>query len=217
MSSILPSMGGFRWVRSRTGASRPPIETAVVITNNATAIFRGDAIGRVTTGEVQALAAGDATIALGVVEAVERYKDATVGMRGGVYLPASTVYTGGSSAQNPLASIVSYIPFGAGSEVFEVDFVPTAATTYTTLAAVQAIVNKNSDLVAGAGSTTNGMSGHYIEEITGGAATAQFRIIEIPRYGSDNELLNDVTSTARFRVNVVLNETYEPPYKTTGG
>jgi hypothetical protein len=183
-----PKRGGLRWVKSNVGGQgSPPVELKTVVTAYAVNIFQGDLLKTVADGTVEVCAAGDAGshVALAVVE----YKDAEGTMRPGVFLPASTAYTGGVGLQNPLASKVLCIP--VNGQVFEVDIPDAAASA----AAATGYIGNAIDIVATAGSTDTGKSGFTTANVSGFAAsTAQLKLIDIPKYGS-NGMLNDPTTT----------------------
>lgn len=185
--AIQPQRGGLRWVKSNTNQDSPPIERLVVASAYATGLFAGDALKRINDGTVQAAAAGDAISH--VLVSVERYIDSEGAVRSGAFLPASTTYTGTTSLMNPNASVVLAIP--VENQIFEVD-IPDAAASQT---AAQAYVGECIDIVANAGSTTNGQSGFTTGLVgTFAAASAQLKLVEIPNIGRDGTL-NSPTST----------------------
>jgi hypothetical protein len=197
-------MAGFRWVKSRFGSNNQPIEERVVVTSNAVGVFTGDCLKLVSDGTVIPAAAGDAIY--GICNGVVRYKTAGAVVRGGNYLPITTVYTGAPHTSNPQASVVSCTP--CQGQVFEADFDTVAAT----LTAAQDLMFGNADIVATAGNTVTGRSGHVINGAAGlGTATAQWRLLEISPDPS-----NDVTAVM-WKVRVTLNESTEPgPHNATG-
>lgn len=197
------AMGGFRWARSKIGAKTEPRERGVVITANSGAIFRGDAVKRVSDGTFIVCAAGDAVY--GIADGVERYKNSSSQIVSGNYLPDATAYSGTPTLDNPQASVIYIIP--CRDQVFEVD-VNTAATTLTT---AQDLVGNNADLVATAGSTASGRSGFVLNTASGsGTGTAQFQILEIVQMPG-----NDVTAV-NWKALVQVNEGNEPPFTATG-
>ena len=124
----------------------------------------------------------------------------------GNFLPVTTAYTGAPTLSNPQASVVSVTP--AMGQVFEAD-VDTAMATAT---AAQDLMFNNADIVATAGSTSTGRSGHVINGASGtGTATAQWRLLEVVLSPD-----NDVTA-ANWKVRMTLNEGTEPiPGTATG-
>lgn len=148
------TQGGFRFKRMKHGPkSYQPIR-GCVLTNNTTAIFTGDAVKRVSTGDWVVAAAGDAIG--GICCGVEQYQGTDGVMRkGGAYLPAATTFTGGLGSDTQ--SVIRVIP--ALGAIFEVD---ANAATATTLAGWMAFVGENVDLVATAGNTTTGQSGFTV-------------------------------------------------------
>src|SRR4051812_11001792 len=196
---------GFKWVRSRMGADRAPIEERVVASAYGTAIALGDCVKLVSDGTIAACAAGDAVY--GVSNGAVRYKDSAGVVRSGNAVPISTTYTGSAALSNPQASVVQVIP--AQGQVFEAD----ANTAAATLAAAQDSMFNNCDIVATASTVATGRSNHVID-YTGsfpGTGTAQWRLLEIVP-----DPLNDVTAV-NWKVRVTLNEGTEPiPGTATG-
>ncbi|MGA0879381.1 MAG: hypothetical protein ACO3SP_09715 [Ilumatobacteraceae bacterium] len=185
--AIQPQRGGLRWVKSNTNQDSPPIVRLVVASAYATGLFAGDPLKQIADGTCEAAAAGDAISH--VLVSVERYIDSEGAVRSGAFLPASTTYTGTVSLMNPNASVVLAIP--VANQIFEVD-IPDAAASQT---AAQAYVYSCIDVVANAGSTSNGQSGYTTGLVaTFAASSAQLKLVEIPNYGRDGAL-NSPTST----------------------
>jgi hypothetical protein len=160
-------------------------------------IFRGDFLKPVDDGTYAVAGAGDSISHLCLGAANYVLADGTT--RCGTFLPTGTTYTGSADITNPLASKVLAIP--VHGQVFEMD----AATALASLAAAQTLVGNVADIVAtAAGSTFNGMSGFELA-VAGATAggSAQMKILEIARYGKDNNSMNDVTAAkSKFLVEV---------------
>jgi hypothetical protein len=173
----------------------PPIVPKPVATANTLAVFRGDFVQALTTGDVypSTIGGGNYPYLSYVVLGVKQYLASDGQMKRGSFLPASTAYTGGTSLTNPLASILLCIP--VAGQLFQLT-VPTAEAS---AAAAQAKVGKCIDINPAAGSTVNGLSGHLA--YTGTDATygwqsttgsGQLRLERIPQYGIAGTL-NDPT------------------------
>ena len=193
--AIEPRRGGAKWVKSLTGGTvgTPPIIRKVVASNNTLAVFTGDWVQIQTDGTVYPCTTGGGAYATlsGVVVGIERYLGPDSIMRRGTYLPAATTYTGTVSLSNPLASVIYMIPWE--NQIFELD-IPTAAATYT---AATALIGQCADIVATAGSTVTGQSGHTSVAVGSFEATTvsgQMLLKAIPQYGL-NGLKNDPTTT----------------------
>ncbi len=198
---------GFRWVKSRTGANVQPMEERPVISSNAAGVFAGDCVKLVSDGTVIPCAAGDAVYA--VVNGAVRYKNSSGQIVTGNYVPITTTFTGAPSLSNPQASIVSVTP--VEGQVFEAD----VDTLQATVTAAQGIMGNNVNIVATAGSTSSGRSGHVID---GGSTTApattnslQWRLLEIVPAP-----LNDVTA-ANWKARVVISLGNSPNLGGTTG
>ena len=164
-------------------------------TANTLAVFRGDFVQELTTGDVYPCTRGGGSYpSLSfVVLGVPRYLASDNQMKRGSFVPAATAYTGGLGMSNPLASIVLCIP--VAGQLFSLT-VPTAEAT---AAAAQGKVGKCIDINPGAGDTGTGLSGHLA--YTGTDATygwqattvaGQLRLESIPKYGLTGTL-NDPT------------------------
>lgn len=197
--------GGFRFKRMRTGGHQYAPLIMPVVSGYGTGLFRGDAVKLVSTGGINAAAAGDAV--LGFMDGAVQYVGTDGVLRkGGNFLPASTTYSGGLYSET--CSLVRIIPvLGA---LFEVD--ADDGSTATTLAAFGAFVGENADLVAGAGgNTTTGVSSMQLDISTHGTAnTLAFRIEEVSnRFDADPTVTN-------FKLIVSVNLAQSVPYTSTG-
>lgn len=197
-------MTGFRWVKGRNGTVLQPVEERVVATANAAPLFHGDCVKLVSDGTVIAAAAGEAIY--GVCIGAVRYKNSSGQVVSGNFLPVSTAYTGPPSLANPQASVVSVTP--AQGQIFEAD----CDTAVASVTAAQDLMFNNGDIVATAGSTSTGRSGHVMNTASGtGTGTAQWRFLEVVP-----DPLNDVTA-ANWKVRITLNEGTEPSPGTATG
>jgi hypothetical protein len=193
----LPYRLGATWVGSSANPAlnTPPIVEMPVASNNTLAVFAGDLCEVLTGGTIYPCTRGGGSYpSLSyVVVSMKQYLGVDGVVRRGNYLPATTVYTGTTSIDNPLASIALCIP--VTGQLFAMT-VPTAEATTT---AAQAKVGKCIDVNPGAGVTKTGLSGHLI--YTGTDATygwqattvaGQLRLEKIPQYGITGTL-NDPT------------------------
>lgn len=160
-----------------------------VASGNATAIFPGDAVDLVTAGVVQPSAAGTSTTILGVVAHVSYVSNNKRVY--GQFIPVTTVYS--PTARGSANASYCYVWDDPSIEyIASVNVATTAALNY-------AGVGANMDLLASAGSTVYGRSGHLLDG-TYVAGTAQFRIIEMLR-----DPVNDLTSQYQ-KVVCMINE-----------
>jgi hypothetical protein len=198
MASIEPARGGLRWVRNKGGGSDEPSTVELyVASNNTLAIFRGDLLRMQAAGDVYPAAAGETSMYVCVGCSNYALADGTT--RCGSFLPAATTYTGDAALSNPLASKILAIP--VANAVFEID----ANASGTNAATAQSLVGNFVDIVATAGSTFNGLSGHVAGISTAGTSDGQLRIEGVSRYGKDNASMNDVTA-ANWKLEVTVNE-----------
>lgn len=178
---------GFRAVSTLSGA---PVNGATmkytVAAGNATAVFPGDVMALNDDGTVSPCAAGG--LILGVCAAVVVDKAVAATEHPG-YLPAST----------------------AGVVLLHVgqDIIYEAQEDSVGGALAATAVGSNVDLIAGAGSTTTGASGHLLDSSTSTDAapgTAQFRILAL-----DSRVDNEIGASAKWLVrineNVITNVT----------
>jgi len=159
-------------VRRLDGGACIPANTYSVDVTNATAIFIGDFVVMETDGSVAA-AGTDAPI-LGVCTGVyDDYGDLTRR-----HLPATTA--GNIAVQDDPFCIFEIQDDGSGTPA-------------------QSWVGANSDIIAGAGSATTGISAHELDATTPVTTTAQLRILRlVPR--PDNEWADNA------RMEVLINE-----------
>ena len=175
MANIL--RGGFHPRRGTGQVPRP--RRYEVASSNTLAVFAGDAVDLVTAGVVYPAIAGTATV-LGIVAHCSY-------VSGGVriysnYIPAATVYS--PTARGSKTASYAYV-WDDPSIEYVVD-----VNVATTDALNRAGVGANMDLIATAGSTVYGRSGHLLDG-TYVAGTAQFRIIEMLRQpGNDLASVN---------------------------
>jgi len=193
--SIQPQRGGARWVKALgvNGPGTPPIVPKLVASNNTLALFAGDWLEELADGTVYpCTTGGGAHPKLSyVMVSADRYLGSDGLLRKGQFVPAATVYTGVVSLSNPLSTVVLCIP--VENQIFEVD-IPTAAATWT---AATALIGKCADIIATAGSTVNGLSGHTSVAVANFEATTvsgQMLLREVPEYGMDGRA-NDPTTT----------------------
>jgi len=213
MAQVQPQMGGLRFAGfiGSGGLGTPPIVALPVASPSASgvALFKGDALFHVNNGTVDVQTAGDALAISHVMESVKNYLGSDSLVRKGAFLPAATSYTGTVSIDNPLASVVLCIP--ADHCLFEVD-VPTGAATKT---AAQSLVGQTVNIVATAGSTANGQSGHTTDTVAnfknpGDSTHGQLLLVKIPQYDLAGRA-NDPTVAywkGIFRVNPALLGSY---------
>jgi len=135
------TFGGARWRRNLTSPSSttPPIEILPIADDYGTALHIGDFVKLVSTGYIEAAAAGDTLY--GVFDGCEQYYDGTAIRRGGKY-PASQSYDTNFERQT-MARIIPV--FG---QVFEM-CTDDVASTYDTYAEHLAFVGENCEWVAG--------------------------------------------------------------------
>jgi hypothetical protein len=197
-----PSQTGFRPYMKGNGTAVKVIRRRVA-SNNATAMFKYDCL-RVTGAGVWGLAAAG-TGFNGTSEGAS-YWDATInGRRENVYLPATTVYSStafddyGNTDQSFL-----YITDDAVHTEFQCQY--SASTPALT------DLTKNANIVAGAGSTTTGISGHTLDQTTlNTTADLDVTIIDFK-----HNPFNDVTTAARAKVIVMINTGLLPPFNAAG-
>jgi hypothetical protein len=210
-TQVLPRRPGlaFAGFIGSGGLGTPPIIALPVITNQTLALFEGDALTKASDGSVYPATAGDAVAISHVMVSVKQYKGSDGYPRTGGYLPAATTYTGSMDKSNRLCSLVLCIP--TDNCLFEVE-VPTAAATKV---AAQALVGQCVNIVATAGSTANGQSGHTTDTVAnfkapGDSTHGQLLLVDIRQYDLMGRV-NDPTATywkGIFRVNPALLGSY---------
>ena len=187
MAQVQPQMGGLRFAGfiGAGGLGTPPIVALPVVSNNTLALFANDALTKAADGTVYPATggtpAGDAVCISHVMVSAKNYLGDDSIPRKGAYLPAAKTYTGGSSMDNPLANIVLCIP--TDHCLFEVD-VPTAASTK---AVAQGLMGQTINIVATAGSTASGQSGHTTDTVAnvktpGDSTHGQLLLVSIPQF-----------------------------------
>ncbi len=163
-----------------------------VASGNTLAIFAGDWVDLVTAGVVYPSSAAT-SLPLGVVAQCSYVTNNTRVFSN--YVPASTVYT--PTTRGSANTTYVWVWDDPSIEyVMDVAVATTAALNY-------AGVGANMDLLATAGSTVYGRSGHQLDG-SYIAATAQFRILEILRRAD-----NDLTSLNQ-KVVCRVNEGFDP-------
>lgn len=198
-----PSFTGFHpW--GNAGSASTQLSRRRVASNNGTAIFKGDAVKYTAAGVIGLAAAtgGFSSVAQGA-----DYFDSTInGRRSNPYLPASTTYSGtvfddyGNTDESYIFMVLDPV-----NTRFQGQY--SAGTVATT------DITKNADIVLGAGSTVNGISGHTIDQTTlNTTATLAVRIQDLKR-----NVLNDPTQTALAKVIFQINVGLVPPFTGTSG
>lgn len=178
---------GFRAVGTLSGSpvSGATMKYAVAV-GNATAIFPGDGVALNDDGTVSPVAAGGLMLGVCASVVVDR-KIAATEHPG--YLPASTA-----------GDILVFVGQDIIYEIQEDSVGGALAAT---------IVGSNVDMIAGAGSTTTGASGHQLDSSTNldaAPGTAQLRVLALdPRV--DNEIGAQAKWHIRINENVITNVT----------
>lgn len=181
--------GGFHPRRSMGISSPRRYELA---SGNATAVFPGDLVTLVTAGVVDLVTAGGAPLILGAVSHVSYVAN---GLRVyGPYIPASTTYS--PTSRGSINASYVYV-WDDPSIEYIANLASNSGTN--TAALIYAAVGSNMDIVATAGSTVYGRSGHQLDG-NPIAGTAQMRILEVLRNPA-----NDLTS-ANAQVVCMINE-----------
>ena len=166
--------GGFHPRRGIGQVARP--RRYEVANNNTLAIFSGDVVTITTAGVAYPTTAGDTDLALGVVAHTSYW--GTLGRIYSNYIPAATTYT--PTTRGSIQSSYVWVWDDPSIEyIADMNVGTTAALNY-------AGVGSNVDLLATAGSTVYGRSGHLLDG-TYVAGQAQFRIVEMLR-NSGNDL-----------------------------
>lgn len=165
-------------------------------TNNSTAVFAGDLVTLTTAGVVDLVTAGGAGLILGAVAHVSYVQN---GVRiPAQFVPASTTYT--PTARGSVNATYVWV-YDDPSTEYIANLASHANTA--TAALIYAAVGSNMDMVANAGSTVYGRSGHQLDG-NPIAGTAQMRILEVLRNPA-----NDLTS-ANAQVVCMINEGFHP-------
>ena len=170
---------GFSPLR-RLGGGSITYKRGRVLTNNTTAIFKGDAVVITATGDYVAQSTGTtftASVAWGAL-----YQSATTGqMIAGKYLPAATLYTSTGVAPANMSQI--YVVEDPIDTLFEASVTQAIALTD---------LNLNFAITLTAGSTTTGLSGHVLTSAGANTtATIPWRVRDfIIRADVDPDLAN---------------------------
>lgn len=207
--------GGYQVVGTMTGGMGvlPSTFMVEVANNYATALFQGDVLIPVSDGTCAIAAAADngklAYVANGFSYNIGGKRTPKP------YLPANTTFSpttvGSVNASHvEVTMIMPDVIFGVAGD---------DATTVTSIATAIAMIGENADLVTGTGNTTSGVSGMKLDISTHATTAANFRIVGIQQYPSDNpstQFLNQDPTLVDLRYLVTCNEGFWPPYTTTG-
>ena len=211
---------GFRfWGTASGGEGVQPTQLVRPVANNyGTQLNVGDIIIPVSDGTV-AQAANNSTILLGVITGTSYVQ---TGVYAGKrtpsnFIPASTTFSP-STVGSPNESLVQYIPL-TGDTILEVSL---STTTVNTVAGRVGLIGENCNLTTnGSASTVIGKSVMVLDDSSHTTSAAQFRIIGISGYTLENGL--DITqagagdpTVAQFKVLVMCNQGWLPPYTTSG-
>lgn len=173
-----------------------------VASGNGTAIFTGDCVKRVTGGTFGLATAGGGF--LGVCQGASFFDSSLNGRKEGVFLPVSTTY-----------SATVFDMFGETDESF---IYLTADPVndrfqgqYSGSTPATADITLNANIVAGAGSTTTGLSGHTINQATIAVTAAlDLTIVDVK-----HQVQNDTTATSAKAI-VAINLGIFPPFNVLG-
>jgi hypothetical protein len=197
-----PSQTGFR-PHMRANETVTKTIRRRVASNNATAMFRYDCM-RVTAAGVWGLAA--AGTGFNGTSAGASYWDATInGRREAKYLPATTTYT--STAFDDYGNTDQSFVYITDDAV-QTEFV----CQYSASVPALTDLTKNANIVAGAGSTVTGNSGHTLDQ-TSLATTADLDVNIVDFW---HNVFNDVSQTALAKVIVRINTGLVPPFNAAG-
>lgn len=168
-----------------------------VASNNGTAFFTGDCVKRATAG-VWALATAGAGVS-GVCQGASFFSSTLNGRREDVFLPASTTYTA-----------TTFDIFGETDESFiYVTSDPVNdrfQAQYSASTPALADLTLNANILASAGSTTTGISGHKIDQSTiATTLTLDITIVDIK-----HSVLNDTTATLAKAIVCINNGQIQP-------
>jgi|SRR6185312_2554565 len=214
------TIGGFRAVGTLSGGLIPHTLVRPVVNNYATQLNKGDFLISAADGTVGAGTAGSTTNLVGVAVGFSYIQSGgpVSGRRVvGDFLPANTTFSP-TTVGSPQESLCEYIPATADI-IWEVDC---NGTTVNTVAGRVGLIGENCNLVVtGTPSTTVGNSCMFLDDSTHNTTAQQFRVIGIPGYTLEGGL--DITQASagdptlsHFRLLVVLNQGFLPPYTTTG-
>lgn len=198
---------GFRWFANIGGGNQPkPLRCRLASAYDAAPggthvnIRPGDVVKPVNDGTVALAAAGDTTI-LGVVSHVGPYYDSGVGE---MVIADSIPYGQGAYSTNlDRETQVFVIP--ANGAIFQV--MADDSSTATTRAAYTAFIGENADMI---NVPVTGYAHPLLDISDHKTATAQLRILDLV-------LRPDVDYTGKYvPLLVTVNESYLPPYTTSG-
>ncbi|HET7742938.1 MAG TPA: hypothetical protein VFL67_20010 [Mycobacterium sp.] len=214
-------INGFRvWGTMSGGEGVIPGALVRPVANNyATQINKGDLIIPVSDGTV-AQAATNSTTLLGVVTGCS-FVSATPPTAGkrvvSDFIPANTTFTP-TTVGSPNESLVQYVPL-TGEVILEVDL---SGTTVNTVAGRVGLIGENCAYTTnGTASTVVGYSVMCLDDSSHVTTAQQFRIVGLPGYSLEGGLdlsqagSGDAT-VAGFKVLVVCNQGFLPPFTTSG-
>lgn len=193
------SMTGFRPYLN-VGGETTQIMRRRIASNNGTAIFLGDCMKQTAAG-VWGLATAGA--GLSGVSTGASYFDATInGRREAPYLPASTTYTA-----------TTFDDYGNTDQSFVYITSDPVSTRfigqYSASTPATSDLTKNANIVASAGSTVTGNSGHAIDQTSiNTTLTLDLHIVDIL-----HNVSNDPTATSAKAI-VQINNGLVPPFGT---
>lgn len=184
------SRGGFWPIRNRAHGGTVNYRTGHVLTAPATAIFTGDAMKKVGTGDWLSSTATTGALTNHSVCMGGEYLDAFGIKRSAKYIPAALAYTG-TSYDNPNASHVILV-----DSPEDVDF---EAQVDEAIALTDLFANY--DQVLTAGSTVTGFSGHVLDA-TGHDATATrpWEVLDFIRRTDNDVTLTNAKVVARMNL-----------------
>lgn len=195
------SLTGFRPWMNVGGVATQAIRRRVA-SNNGTAIFLGDCVKQSGAG-VWGLATAGAGV--GGVSQGASFFDATInGRRENTHLPASTTYSATvfDDYGNTDMSFI-YVTADAVGDRF--------IAQYSASTVALADITKNANLLASAGSTVTGLSGHVIDQTSlNTTAALDFHLVDVW-----HNVLND-PAAASADVVVQINVAKLPPFGDTG-
>lgn len=214
-------VNGFRvWGTLSGGEGTIPGQLVRPVANNyGTQINKGDIIIPVSDGTVAQAATSD-TILLGVVTGCS-FVSATPPTAGrrvlSDFIPANTTFSP-STVGSPTESLVQYVPL-TGDVILEADL---NGTTVNTVAGRVGLIGENCNYVLnGTASTTIGYSAMALDDSSHATSAKQFRIVGLPGYSLEGGLdlsqagSGDAT-VAGFKVLVMVNQGWLPPFTTSG-
>lgn len=170
-----PVIPGFVPTRMK-GGDAITYRRCLVLTNNTTAIFKGDAVKITSAGDYVVATATNTAIS-SVMFGGAVYTDAQSIRREAKYLPAATLYT--STVIDPDNASYIYVV----DDELETEFVASGTTVLA-----QTNLFNTFAMVLGAGSTTTGLSGHSIDNSTSVTTnTFPWRLVDFVRGSADTD------------------------------